>query len=55
MFVRFLFPNNKAHSTDNAGQPRIILHDNSVKTLFLAVASNTGSFDKRSLWKSIRL
>jgi hypothetical protein len=43
----FYFQNNKAQSTNNAGRPRIVLHDNSVRTLFLAVASRTGSFDKK--------
>jgi hypothetical protein len=43
----FYFLNNKAQSTNNAGRPRIVLHDNSVRTLFLAVASRTGSFDKK--------
>jgi len=43
----FYFLNNKAHNTNNAGRPCIMLHDNSIRTLFLAVASRTSSFDKK--------
>jgi hypothetical protein len=51
----FYFLNNKAQSTNNAGQPFIVVHDNSIKTLFLVVAFHNGNFDKRSLWKLICL